>query len=117
MGSCTTATRAPSTPRSGTRTGSPTPARWPQSGPSATAYDNALAESVIGLYKAECVRHEGPVRTIDDLELRTLTWVHCFNQTRLHSALGHVPPVEFEEAHNRRINPERQPLPGELALH
>ena len=81
------------------------------------SYDNALAESVIGLYKAECVRHEGPVRTVDDLELRTLTWVHWFNQTRLHSALGHVPPVEFEEAHNRQINPARQPLPGELALH
>ena len=79
--------------------------------------DNALAESVIGLYKAECVRHEGPVRTVDELELRTLTWVHWFNQTRLHSALGHVPPVEFEEDHNRQINPARQPLPGELALH
>jgi len=68
---------------------------------------NALAESVIGLYQAECVRHEGPVRTVDDLELRTLTWVHWFNQTRLHSALGHVPPVEFEEDHNRQINPAR----------
>jgi Integrase core domain len=39
---------------------------------------------VIGLYKAKCVRHEGPVRTVDDLKLRTLTWVHWFNQTRLH---------------------------------
>lgn len=81
------------------------------------SYDNALAESVIGLYKAECVRHEGPVRTVDDLELRTLTWVHWFNQIRLHSALGHVPPVEYEQAHNRQISPQRQPLPGELALH
>ena len=81
------------------------------------SYDNALAESVIGLYKAECVRHEGPVRTVDDLELRTLSWVYWFNQTRLHSALGHVPPVEFEQAHNRQITPAQQPLPGELALH
>jgi len=81
------------------------------------SYDNALAESVIGLYKAECVRHEGPVRTVDDLELRTLSWVYWFNQTRLHSALGHVPPIEFEQEHNRQITPAQQPLPGELALH
>jgi putative transposase len=81
------------------------------------SYDNAMAESVIGLYKAECVRHEGPVRTVDDLELRTLTWVHWFNHTRLHSALGHVPPVEFEQAHYRQNTPAQQPLPGQLALH
>ena len=81
------------------------------------SYDNALAESVIGLYKAECVRHEGPVRTVDDLELRTLTWVHWFNQTRLHSALGHVPPIEFEQAYQRQNNPAQQPLAGQLALY
>jgi len=51
------------------------------------------------------VRHEGPVRTVDDLELRTLTWVHWFNQTRLHSALGHVPPVEYEQARTCQIPP------------
>ncbi len=76
-----------------------------------------MAESVIGLHKAECVRHEGPVRTVDDLELRTLTWVHWFNHTRLHSALGHVPPVEFEQTHNRQNSPAQQPLSGELALY
>jgi transposase InsO family protein len=47
-------------------------------------------------------------RRFDDL----FNWVLWFNQSRLHSALGHVPPVEFEEAHNRQINPERQPLAG-----
>jgi putative transposase len=72
---------------------------------------------VFGLYKAEFVRQAGPVRTVDDLQLRTLTWVHWFNQTRLHSALGHVPPIEFEPAHYRQITLARQPLPGELALH
>jgi putative transposase len=81
------------------------------------SYDNSLAESVNGLYKAECVRHEGPVRTVDDLELRTLTWVHWFNQTRLHSALGHVPPIEFEQAYYRQNNPVQQLLAGELALY
>ena len=43
------------------------------------SYDNALAESVIGLYKTECVRRDGPCRGVDDLELATLTWVHWFN--------------------------------------
>ena len=71
--------RHASTPRSATPTGSPTPARSPRSAPSATRYDNALAESVIGLYKTECVRRDGPCRTVDDLELATLTWVHWFN--------------------------------------
>ena len=50
------------------------------------SYDNAMAESVIGLYKTECVRHDGPFRTVDDLELATLSWVHWFNTNRLHSA-------------------------------
>jgi putative transposase len=47
------------------------------------SYDNALAESVIGLYKAECVRHDGPWHGVDDLELATLDWVHWFNHNRL----------------------------------
>jgi putative transposase len=81
------------------------------------SYDNALAESVIGLYKTECVRHEGPWRGVDDLELATLGWVHWFNQTRLHSSIGHVPPIEYENAYYRHIDPQQQPLPGELSLH
>lgn len=63
------------------------------------SYDNALAESVVGLYKTECVRHQGPWRGVDDLELATASWVAWFNQTRLHSSLGHVPPIEYETAH------------------
>jgi putative transposase len=81
------------------------------------SYDNALAESVIGLYKTECVRHEGPWRGVDDLELATLGWVHWFNHTRLHSSIGHVPPIEYENAYYRHIDPQQQPLPGELSLH
>jgi putative transposase len=81
------------------------------------SYDNAMAESVIGLYKTECVRLDGPFRTLDELELATLSWVHYFNEHRLHSAIGYVPPVEFEQHHYRQINPRSQPLPGELALH
>ena len=116
-GSCTTATPAASTPRSATPCGSSTPARSPRSAPSAISYDNALAESLIGLYKAECIQLEGPWRGVDDLELATLSWVHWFNQTRLHSSLGYVPPIEYETEYYRQINPRQQPLPGEPSLH
>ena len=81
------------------------------------SFDNALAESVIGLYKNECVKPDGPFRTVDDLELATLSWVHWFNTSRLHSSIGYLTPVEFEEQHYRQINSQPQPLPGELALH
>jgi len=66
------------------------------------SYDNAQAESVIGFYKLECVRHDGPFRTVDDLELATLSWVHWFNHNRLHGSLDYVPPVEFEQAFHAR---------------
>ncbi|MGI8681454.1 MAG: transposase, partial [Mycobacteriales bacterium] len=81
------------------------------------SYDNAHAESLIGLYKTECVRPEGPWRGVDDLELATLNWVHWFNTTRLHTALAYVPPIEYETEHYRRNNPRRQPSPGQPALH
>jgi len=81
------------------------------------SFDNAMAESVIGLYKRECVRHDGPFRTVDELELATLDWVDWFNRDRLHSALGHVPPIEFEEQHYRQINAQQHPLLGEPSLH
>ena len=69
---------------------------------SATRYDNALAESVIGLYKTECVRRDGPWRGVDDLELATLDWVDWFNTTRLHSSIGDVPPIEYEPDYYRQ---------------
>jgi putative transposase len=63
------------------------------------SYDNALAESVIGLYKAELITMRAPWRSIEDVELATLAWVHWWNTQRLHSAIGDVPPLEFEAAH------------------
>ena len=60
------------------------------------SYDNALAESVHGLYKAELVYRRGPWRGGDDLELATLEWVDWFNNRRLFGALGYVPPTEYE---------------------
>ena len=56
------------------------------------SYDNALAESVIGLYKAELVRRKGPWRGLDDLEYATLSWVDWYNHHRLFSTIGYVPP-------------------------
>lgn len=59
------------------------------------SYDNALAESVIGLYETECVRHDGPFRSVDELELATVDWIDWFNHHRLHSSIDDVPPVEY----------------------
>jgi putative transposase len=60
------------------------------------SYDNALAESVNGLYKTELVHRRGPWRGLEDLELATLEWVDWFNHRRLFSAIGYVPPAEYE---------------------
>ena len=60
------------------------------------SYDNALAGSVNGLYKAELVHRRGPWRGLEDLELATLEWVDWFNHRRLSSAIGYVPSAEYE---------------------
>jgi putative transposase len=67
-------------------------------GSAGDSYDNALAESVIGLYKTEVIRRRGPWRGVDDVELATLTWVAWYNAHRLLEPLGYVPPAEFEQA-------------------
>ncbi len=59
---------------------------------------NAMAESIIGLYKSECITLEGPWRTVEDVELATLSWVHWWNTQRILEPIGDVPPVEFEAA-------------------
>ena len=61
------------------------------------AYDNALAESVIGLFKTDVIRHGGPWRSLDDVEYATLEWVAWFNTCRLLEPLGYLPPAEYEE--------------------
>ena len=71
------------------------------------SYDNALAESVNGLYKTELIRARGPWRTADQVELATAAWVAWWNAERLHGACGDVPPAEFEAAyHSRRATTE-----------
>ena len=67
------------------------------------SYDNALAETINGLYKTEVIRRCGPWRTIEDVEFATLRWVHWFNHKRLLGPLGYVPPVEFESAYYRQL--------------
>ena len=73
----------------------------PSIGTVADSYDNALAETTNGLFKTECVRGpDAPAAwdDVDQLELATLSWVHWFNEDRLHSHCGDVPPAEFEAA-------------------
>jgi putative transposase len=65
------------------------------------SYDNALAESIIGLYKTELIRKQGPWRSFEQLELATARWVEWYNQRRLHSSIGDVPPAEFESNYYR----------------
>jgi putative transposase len=72
----------------------------PSIGTVGDSYDNALAETVNGLYKTELIRGPAqagrPWKTVDEVELATLGWVHWHNTTRLHGYLGDVPPAEFE---------------------
>jgi putative transposase len=72
----------------------------PSIGSIGDSFDNALAESVNGLYKSELIRGpgQGPWKTIEDVELATLGWVHWHNTERLHGYLNDVPPAEFETA-------------------
>ena len=74
----------------------------PSIGSIGDSYDNALAEAVNSLYKTELTRRHGPWKSIDDIELATLQWVHWFNTDRLHGHLGDVPPVEFETAYDQQ---------------
>ncbi|WP_139820890.1 IS3 family transposase [Krasilnikoviella flava] len=73
----------------------------PSIGTVGDSYDNALAETVNGYYKAELIRgpaRPGPWKSVEDVELATLGWVHWHNTERLHGYLGDVPPAEFESA-------------------
>jgi transposase InsO family protein len=85
----------------------------PSIGSVADAYDNALMECVIGLFKTECIRttifHAGPYRRLGDVEYATAGWVDWYNNRRLHGTLGMMTPTEFEHAHYAALNREPQP--------
>jgi len=65
------------------------------------AYDNALAESINALYKAEVIYHEGPWKGLEDVEYATLEWVAWYNSQRLMEPIGYIPPAEYEEQYHR----------------
>ncbi|MFH9821603.1 IS3 family transposase [Streptomyces sp. NPDC017230] len=68
-------------------------------GPVGDAYDNALMESTIGLFKTELIKPRRPWKTLSDVELATAEYVDWYNHRRLHGEIGHVPPVEYENNH------------------
>jgi len=68
----------------------------PSVGSRGDSYDNALAESVIGLFKTEVIQRRGPWRHAEAVEFATLTWVHWFNTQRLLEPIGYMPPAEYE---------------------
>ena len=72
------------------------------------AYDNALAESQIGIYKTELIRPQGPWRDVEHVELETLDWVHWFNYERTHESIDDLTPIQAEEIHyaaRNRLDP------------
>jgi putative transposase len=66
------------------------------------SYDNALAETVNGLFKTELIRRRGPWRSLEHVELATAEWVDWWNHQRLHGAVGDIPPAEFEALYHQQ---------------
>ena len=80
----------------------------PSIGSIGDSFDNALAETMNGLYKTELIRRQGPWRNVDHVELATLAYIEWFNNRRLHSELGDIPPDEFEALYYARPRVETQ---------
>ena len=74
----------------------------PSVGSVGDSYDNALAETIFGLFKTEVIRRNGPWRNIEEVEFATLEWVDWFNNRRLLEPIGDIPPVEFEAMYYAR---------------
>ena len=70
---------------------------------------NALAETIIGLFKTDVIHHAGPWRSFDDVEYATLEWVAWFNTTRLLEPLGYLPFAEFEAQYDRTVSVSAEP--------
>ncbi|MAH56479.1 MAG: IS3 family transposase, partial [Aestuariibacter sp.] len=67
------------------------------------SYDNALAETINGLYKTEVIHKDGPWKGLEQVELATLDWVDWFNNRRILSSIGDIPPLEYEENYYRQL--------------
>ncbi len=74
------------------------------------AYDNALAESIIGLFKTEVVNQHGPFTTLAEVEYAVMEWVDWYNNARLHSRLGYLTPAEYETVYYAQHPPRRPAL-------
>ncbi|WP_268895722.1 integrase core domain-containing protein [Nocardia sp. CY41] len=74
------------------------------------AYDNALAESIIGLFKTEVVNRSHPFKTHTEVELAVMEWCDWDNNARLHSRLDYLTPAEFESAYYAQNSPRRPAL-------
>ena len=81
------------------------------------AYDNALAETINGLYKTEVIRKKGPWKGLDEVEYATLEWVDWFNNRRLFGPIGYLPPAEFEEMFYREHSLIEDEGLKQLSLH
>jgi putative transposase len=77
----------------------------PSIGTVGDAFDNALAETVIGLFKTELINPNRPWKTVDQVEIATLRYVDWFNNRRLYEENGDIPPVELEQAYYRQHRP------------
>jgi putative transposase len=84
----------------------------PSMGVVGSSYDNALAETINGLYKTELIKARGPWRTIDQVEVATAEWVDWFNHRRLYEYCGDIPPADMEAAHYAQLRVQQ---PAELS--
>ena len=82
----------------------------PSVGSVGDSYDNALAETIIGLFKAEVIHHRGPWRHLDAVEYATLEWVDWFNNRRLLEPIGNVPPAELEAQYHQSKSTGQLPM-------
>jgi putative transposase len=89
----------------------------PSVGSIGDSYDNAMAESIIGLFKTELIRRHGPWRSLDAVELATLEWVDCYNNRRLFEAIGDIAPAEAEANHYRTTASSENLQMAEPSLH
>jgi putative transposase len=73
-----------------------------------SSYDNALAESINGLYKTELIKPRGPWRTLDTVEIATAEWVDWFNHRRLYEYCGDIPPADLETAYYAQTRAQQE---------
>ena len=80
----------------------------PSVGSVGDSFDNAMAETINGLYKTELIHRRGPWEGLDDVEYATLEWVDWFNHRRILEPIGDIPPAEYEANHHRQTSPTEE---------